>query len=68
MAKISVTYFMDGPLVKLTRAHDLVSRVHEFVNRVHEFISRVHELVSREHDIKYFTNISLYGSVYIAVR
>src|SRR6218665_2155125 len=38
---------LDLSLVRLTRAHDLVSRAHEFV--------------SRAHDIKYFTYMSLLG-------
>ena len=42
----------DLSLVKLTRAHDLLSRAHEFV-------SRAHGLVSRGHDMKYFTYMYL---------
>src|SRR6218665_3777075 len=55
----------DLSLVKLTRAHDLVSRVHEirshahdllshaneFVSCAHDLLSRAHDLLSRAHDL-----------------
>src|SRR6218665_3258939 len=49
----------DPSLVKLTRAHDLLSRAHEIQTRAHDLVSLEHELVSRAHDIKYFTYMSL---------
>src|SRR6218665_1392347 len=49
----------DLSLVKLNRAHDLLSGAHEIRTRAHDLVSCGHELVSRAHNIKYFTYMSL---------